>query len=168
MKVASALCGRPSGLLRLEATGGFEPPNRGFADPRLRPLGYVALCVVRLMQGRPGWCRGGDSNSHSQSGHSALNAACLPIPPPRHTLRHDATAYRADSGYYNQVLQNCPIASVNWAVRLHRSTLCRRSETSSPGDVEFGSAARVLYGQSAKSTVAARFGGFSRTIPSRM
>jgi hypothetical protein len=26
----------------LEATGGFEPPNRGFADLRLRPLGYVA------------------------------------------------------------------------------------------------------------------------------
>ena len=28
--------------LGLEATGGFEPPNRGFADLRLRPLGYVA------------------------------------------------------------------------------------------------------------------------------
>ena len=28
--------------IMLEATGGFEPPNRGFADPRLRPLGYVA------------------------------------------------------------------------------------------------------------------------------
>ena len=27
----------------MEATGGFEPPNRGFADLRLRPLGYVAL-----------------------------------------------------------------------------------------------------------------------------
>ena len=26
----------------LEATGGFEPPNRGFADLRLSPLGYVA------------------------------------------------------------------------------------------------------------------------------
>ena len=26
----------------VEATGGFEPPNRGFADLRLRPLGYVA------------------------------------------------------------------------------------------------------------------------------
>ena len=26
----------------VEATGGFEPPNKGFADPRLRPLGYVA------------------------------------------------------------------------------------------------------------------------------
>ena len=26
----------------MEATGGFEPPNRGFADPRLKPLGYVA------------------------------------------------------------------------------------------------------------------------------
>ena len=30
-------------LLELEATGGFEPPNRGFADLRLSPLGYVAL-----------------------------------------------------------------------------------------------------------------------------
>ena len=27
----------------MEATVGFEPTNRGFADPRLRPLGYVAL-----------------------------------------------------------------------------------------------------------------------------
>jgi hypothetical protein len=25
----------------MEVTGGFEPPNRGFADLRLRPLGYV-------------------------------------------------------------------------------------------------------------------------------
>ena len=30
-------------MFNMEATGGFEPPNRGFADPRLRPLGYVAL-----------------------------------------------------------------------------------------------------------------------------
>ncbi len=35
----------------VEATGGFEPPNRGFADPRLRPLGYVASeCVVPRMR----------------------------------------------------------------------------------------------------------------------
>ena len=33
---------RPLVNYSLEATGGFEPPNRGFADPRLRPLGYVA------------------------------------------------------------------------------------------------------------------------------
>ena len=26
----------------MEATAGFEPANRGFADPPLRPLGYVA------------------------------------------------------------------------------------------------------------------------------
>ena len=30
----------------MEATGRFELPNRGFADPRLRPLGYVASEVV--------------------------------------------------------------------------------------------------------------------------
>ena len=30
----------------MEATVGFEPTNRGFADPRLRPLGYVALYVA--------------------------------------------------------------------------------------------------------------------------
>ena len=29
----------------MEATGGFEPPNRGFADPRLKPLGYVAVNI---------------------------------------------------------------------------------------------------------------------------
>ncbi len=34
---------RMRGAWGLEATGGFEPPNRGFADLRLRPLGYVAL-----------------------------------------------------------------------------------------------------------------------------
>jgi hypothetical protein len=27
----------------MEATGGFEPPNRGFADLRLKPLGHVAM-----------------------------------------------------------------------------------------------------------------------------
>ena len=29
--------------LALEATGGFEPPNGGFANLCLRPLGYVAI-----------------------------------------------------------------------------------------------------------------------------
>ena len=28
---------------RMEAAGGFEPPNKGFADLSLRPLGYTAL-----------------------------------------------------------------------------------------------------------------------------
>ena len=32
----------------MEATGGFEPPNRGFANPRLRPLGYVAPEVTSI------------------------------------------------------------------------------------------------------------------------
>ncbi len=30
----------------MEATGGFEPPNRGFADLRLSPLGYVATSIA--------------------------------------------------------------------------------------------------------------------------
>jgi hypothetical protein len=29
----------------MEATGGFEPPNRGFADLRLKPLGHVAAQI---------------------------------------------------------------------------------------------------------------------------
>ena len=39
----------------LEATGGFEPPDRGFADPRLNHLATSPL-----------WCRGGDLNSHER------------------------------------------------------------------------------------------------------
>lgn len=30
-------------LFLLEAAGGFEPPNNGFANRRLRPLGYAAV-----------------------------------------------------------------------------------------------------------------------------
>ena len=32
----------------MEATGGFEPPNRGFADLRLKPLGHVAWNIEML------------------------------------------------------------------------------------------------------------------------
>lgn len=32
---------------RLEAAGGVEPPNNGFANRRLRPLGYAALIAFR-------------------------------------------------------------------------------------------------------------------------
>ncbi len=33
----------------MEATGGFEPPNRGFADLRLKPLGHVAAQIVSMI-----------------------------------------------------------------------------------------------------------------------
>ena len=36
----------------MEATVGFEPTNRGFADPRLRPLGYVASCIWTVVPRR--------------------------------------------------------------------------------------------------------------------
>ena len=59
---------------KMEATSGFEPLDRGFADPRLRPLGYVASSVLvprrrfELLQA---------------CAHGPLKTACLPIPPPR-------------------------------------------------------------------------------------
>ncbi len=33
----------------MEATAGFEPANRGFADLRLKPLGYVASDVYKII-----------------------------------------------------------------------------------------------------------------------
>ena len=68
----------------MEATGGFEPPNRGFANPRLRPLGYVAPEVLRV------YCGSAASSEPSlvprvgleptrPFEHYALNVACLPI-----------------------------------------------------------------------------------------
>ena len=44
MSVAGGAGGFNGGSV--EATAGFEPANRGFADPPLRPLGYVALLRV--------------------------------------------------------------------------------------------------------------------------
>ena len=40
--------GASSVCVEMEATGGFEPPNRGFADLRLKPLGHVAAQIVSL------------------------------------------------------------------------------------------------------------------------
>jgi hypothetical protein len=77
----------------MEATGGFEPPNRGFADPRLEPLGYVAatsdffvrhflpdkiFSQVFYMVPRAGL------EPARPYEHYALNVACLPISAPRH------------------------------------------------------------------------------------
>ena len=47
-KAATSVAGGAEGFnaAELEATAGFEPANRGFADPPLRPLGYVALVRV--------------------------------------------------------------------------------------------------------------------------
>ena len=44
----------------MEATGGIEPPNRGFADPRLNHLATSPLCLAP-------WCRGRDLNPHELS-----------------------------------------------------------------------------------------------------
>ena len=89
--------------LAMEATGGFEPPNGGFANLCLRPLGYVAVAITStadLKTGTPARRqssidefrltklssvlvpRAGLEPARSYE-HSALNAACLPISTPR-------------------------------------------------------------------------------------
>ena len=77
----------------MEATGGFEPPNRGFADLRLSPLGYVAPlgcpsansdpdCVLGYVAERYMVPRAGLEPTRAKA-HGPLKTACLPIPPPR-------------------------------------------------------------------------------------
>ena len=97
----------------MEATGGFEPPNRGFADLRLRPLGYVALFTYA-------WCRGGDSNSYSlaatapstlrvyQFHHLGLYHCNLGHAPVR--LRRMDIGHRP---YYSQSASLCPQISAD-------------------------------------------------------
>ena len=53
------------------------------------------------------WCRGGDSNSYSLYGHSALNAACLPIPPPRPN-RIGPLSATSVANYYRHGFVMCP------------------------------------------------------------
>ena len=57
-------------------------------NPRPSPWQGDALPLRHFRSLRPQalwgtWCRGGDSNSYALNEHSALNAACLPVPPPR-------------------------------------------------------------------------------------
>ena len=69
----------------MEATGGFEPPNRGFADLRLSPLGYVASNCAGNWVPDPGPImvpRAGLEPTRAYA-HGPLKTACLPIPPPR-------------------------------------------------------------------------------------
>ena len=62
--------------------------NRRIGVLQTPALDHLATSPCHLGQlSAQRWCRGGDSNSHSLLGHSALNAACLPIPPPRHAFR---------------------------------------------------------------------------------
>ena len=54
--VPDAAC---SALECLEATGGFEPPNRAFAELRLNHLATSPRTILPRF-----WCRGGDLNSY--------------------------------------------------------------------------------------------------------
>ena len=69
----------------LEATGGFEPPNRGFADLRLNHLAtspdwfYHQPLLVRVTGLVP---RVGFEPTRAYA-HGPLKTACLPVPPPR-------------------------------------------------------------------------------------
>ena len=69
----------------MEATGGFEPPNRGFADLRLSPLGYVASYMPGSSGGRAGRLTAGAAlvpraglEPTRACAHGPLKTACLP------------------------------------------------------------------------------------------
>ena len=61
--------------VKMEATGGFEPPNRGFADLRLNHLATSPSIVLMVPRRRFELLRA--------CAHCPLKTACLPIPPPR-------------------------------------------------------------------------------------
>jgi hypothetical protein len=62
-------------LNKLEATGGFEPPNRGFADPRLNLLAtspYVLLFYSKI--------KSDAINIENRIGQKAIPLPLLPSP----------------------------------------------------------------------------------------
>ncbi len=64
--------------LDLEATGGFEPPNRAFAELRLNHLATSPYNpIIPLLVPRKGL------EPLQVCTHGPLKTACLPIPPPR-------------------------------------------------------------------------------------
>ena len=69
--------------------GRIRTADRGFADPRLNHLATSPCCYNALVPRRR-------LELLQPCGHSALNAACLPIPPPRpaHGLRLPAQSGR--------------------------------------------------------------------------
>ena len=68
----------------MEATGGFEPPNRGFADLRLNHLATSprAAPVYHCRAWADMVPRAGLEPTRAYA-HGPLKTACLPIPPPR-------------------------------------------------------------------------------------
>ena len=105
-----------------EAPGGFEPPNRGFADLRLSPLGYGATFsygpgpgVPAAPRGDPGpppgrlrWCRGGDSNSHS---HKATAPSTLRV----YQFRHLGAPCRVQAPARSNALCGLTPAPINYS-----------------------------------------------------
>ncbi len=67
----------------LEATGGLEPPNRGFANLRLNHLATSPRFA------RPNWCRGWDLNPHELT-------PTAPSRPRVYQFHHLGPAVRAD------------------------------------------------------------------------
>ena len=64
----------------LEAASGFEPLNRGFADPRLNHLAT------------PPWCRGGDLNSYGLTPTTPSRWRVYRLPPPRLSFSNEHIA----------------------------------------------------------------------------
>ena len=66
-----------SNVKKKQAAIGFEPMNNGFANRRLRPLGYAAQKRIDSVSKGLGDCKEITSDLHEKTGQTGVVSMCL-------------------------------------------------------------------------------------------